>query len=142
MKNLKKISIVISAAMMALSLIAGCITVVSRMQVGQYKKITAEEKNAYITNRDVSTTPPTLFVAFDYSEDRYIIGRLPVSEYKDSLQEGDWVSIWYDVEFPRTITQKNPYYKHNCFIAGEIALFVAGLIYCLVAALTGKKKEE
>ena len=47
------------------------------MSTDKYKKIVAKDKNAYITNLDTKTTPPTVYISFDYDEDRSIIGRLP-----------------------------------------------------------------
>jgi len=110
------------------------------MSVGKYKKIVAKDKNAYITNLDTKTTPPTVYISFDYDEDRSIIGRLPTEQYTESMQEGDWVTIFYNVDTPRTITQKNPYATADIFLLlGLVSLIFAFVI--IFAFYKGKNKE-
>ena len=110
------------------------------MSKDKYKKIVAKDKNAYITNLDTKTTPPTVYISFDYDEDRSIIGRLPPEQYTESMQEGDWVSIFYNVDNPRTITQKNPYALADFFLGcGLLSLIVALIL--IFAFYRGKKKE-
>lgn len=110
------------------------------MSTGKYKKIVAKDKNAYITNLDTKTTPPTVYISFDYDEDRSIIGRLPPEQYKESMQEGDWVTIFYNVDTPRTITQKNPYRNAEIFLlCGVVSLLLA--LALIILFYRGKSKE-
>ena len=60
-----------------------------RACVGKFKYISAEEKNAYVTNIDLSSTVPSVYISYDYEPDRYIVTRLSDSEYSESMQEGD-----------------------------------------------------
>lgn len=99
---------------------------------GKYKHISAEEKNAYITNIDTKTEPPSVYISYDYEPERYIIGLLADSEYNENMKEGDWVSIYYDVENLRKITLTNPHKKSNCVILLGLILAVSGLV-CLLS---------
>lgn len=99
---------------------------------GKYIKIVAEDKNAYITNIDTSTMPPTVYISFDYSKDRSIIGKLPAEEYSPKMQECDWVTIFYNVETPRTITMKNPYILSFLFIGSGILFIVFGFLMVVI----------
>lgn len=122
----------------ALGIIFFIIGAANYMSAGKYKKILAKDKNAYITNLDTKTTPPTIYISFDYSKDRSIIGRLPADQYNTSMQEGDWVTIFYDVDNPRTITQKNPYAAADLFLAcGLFSLITA---FILIFAFYHRKK--
>ena len=96
MKNtkIKILGIVISA----IGLILVITGIFLRLSAGKYKYISAEEKNAYITNIDSNTEPPSVYISYDYEPDRYIIGLLPASEYNENMKEGDWVSIFYNVD--------------------------------------------
>ena len=99
-----------------------------RTSVGKYAYISAEEKNAYITNIDNKTEPPLVYISYDYSPDRYIIGLLPSSEYNENMKEGDWVSIFYNVDSLRQITFNNPYKKSNGFLILGAVILVLGII--------------
>ena len=116
--------------------IAGAVNV---MSTSKYKKINAREKNAYITNIDTKENPPAVYIAFDYSEDRSIIGRLPPEQYTESMQEGDWITIFYNVDTPRTITLQTPYLKAEIFFALGILFLI--LAFILVFAFY-KKPED
>ena len=113
------------------------------ISTGKYKKIVAKDKNAYITNLDTKTTPPTVYISFDYDEDRSIIGRLPPEQYKESMQEGDWVTIFYNVDTPRTITQKNPYRAAEIFLlCGVVSLLLAFALIIIFFKIKRKNNES
>ena len=126
MKNtkIKILGIVISA----IGLILVITGLFLRLSAGKYKYISAEEKNAYITNIDSNTEPPSVYISYDYEPDRYIIGLLPASEYNENMKEGDWVSIFYNVDSLRQITFKNPYKKSNVLLILGAVFFVLGII--------------
>ena len=116
--------------------IAGAVNV---MSTSKYKKINARDKNAYITNIDTKENPPAVYIAFDYSEDRSIIGRLPAAQYNEAMNECDWVTIYYDVDNPRTITLKNPYLKAEIFLGTGILFLI--LAFVVVFAFYKKPAE-
>jgi hypothetical protein len=127
-KILKVLCIVISG----LGLLLAGIGLFLRTFEGKYKHISAEEKNAYITNIDNKTEPPSVYISYDYEPERYIIGLLADSEYNENMKEGDWVSIYYDVENLRKITLTNPHKKSNCVILFGLIFIVSGLV-CLLS---------
>lgn len=130
MKNtkIKILGIVIST----IGLILAITGLFLRLSAGKYKHISAEEKNAYITNIDTKTEPPSVYISYDYELERYIIGLLADSEYNENMKEGDWVSIYYDVENLRKITLANPHKKSNCVILFGLIFVVSGLV-CLLS---------
>ena len=65
--------------------------------------------------------------------------RLPTAQYNEAMQECDWVTIFYDVDNPRTITLKTPYLKAEIFLALGILFLI--LAFVLVFAFY-KKPEE
>ncbi|MCR5766398.1 MAG: hypothetical protein K6G09_10550 [Treponema sp.] len=108
---------------------------------GKYNHISAEEKNAYITNIDLKTERPAVYISYDYEPERYIIGLLADSEYNENMKEGDWVSIYYDVENLRKITLTNPHKKSNCVVISGIILIIAGLV-CVLSIICRKECEK
>ena len=138
-KDHSKFFQVIRWVFIGLGIICFILGAVNYMTPGNYKKIKAKDKNAYITNIDTKENPPAVYIAFDYSEDRSIIGRLPAAQYNEAMQECDWVTIFYDVDNPRTITLKTPYLKAEIFLALGVLFLI--LAFVLVFAFY-KKPEE
>ena len=97
-------------------LVLACVGLFLRAATGKYKYISADEKNAYVTNIDLKTEPISIYIRYDYEPDRYIVARLKNSEYDSTLQECDWVSIYYNVDEPKNISMKNPHTKANLFM--------------------------
>ena len=112
-------------------------SIILNKTVGNYKHIEAAEKNAYITNLDNSTVPPTVYVSFNYDEDRQIIGRLPA--YNETMKECDWVSIYYNVDFPRQISDKNPHRLDLSLLAAGLVLWIGSLAHVIYKLYRNKK---
>jgi len=127
-KNCAKFFQVIRWVFVAFGIICFIAGAVNVMSTERYKKINARDKNAYITNIDTKENPPAVYISFDYSEDRSIIGRLPAEQYNESMNECDWVTIFYNVDYPRTITLKNPYLKAEIFLATGILFLILAFV--------------
>ena len=139
-KDFSKLFQVMRWMLIILAILLFILSATDYMSTGKYKKIVATDKNAYITNIDTKENPPAVYISFDYDEDRSIIGRLPAAQYNESMQECDWVTIFYDVDNPRTITLKNPYLKAEIFLlCGVISLILA--LVLIFTFYRGKKKE-
>jgi len=122
--------------LIALSLVLIALAFILRLSKGKYEYISASEKNAYITNIDKKTESPSVYVCYDYEPDRYIIGLLPADEYSPDMQEGDWLSIYYNIDSLKTISLNNPYKKSNYIFMAAVIIF---LIDCFILILNRKK---
>ena len=127
-----KLKLVLSCCLLGIGLILAVSALFLRASVGKYVYISVEEKNAYITNIDTKTEPPSVYISYTYSPDRYIIGLLPDSEYSETMKEGDWVSIFYNVDSMRQITLNNPYKKSNKLLIFGVLFAISGIIACLI----------